>query len=166
MLNHPARRIFGVMKLVAFWGMLVLIIPAVNAEPDNHTKWEGIEHMMSTREFRAAGLDKLSPEELRQLDQWLVHFLAYDSQQVVRADDKIKKLQNKAVQHRIPGHFSGWTGKTIFTLDNGEVWRQRLPGIYKIKLENPVVEISKNLFGYYELRLVKTGRKIGVSRVK
>ena len=146
--------------------LLAFIIPAVNAAQNNNAKWEGIQKMMSAGEFKAAGLGKLSPEELHQLNQWLVHFLAYDSQQVVKADDKIQKLQKKPVQHRIKGHFSGWTGKTVFTLDNGEVWQQRLPEVYKISLEDPVVEIFKNIFGYYELRLVKTGRRIGVTRVK
>lgn len=146
--------------------LLVFTVSAVNAEQDSHKTWAGIQKLMSAREFKAAGLDKLSPEELHQLDQWLVHFLAYDSQQVVRDDAAIQKLQKKPLRHRIPGHFSGWTGNTVFTLDNGEVWKQRLSGVYKISLDNPEVEISKNMFGYYELRIVKTRRKIGVTRVK
>lgn len=147
----------------------LLIFSGLNARadgPGTGKTWQGLEHLMSREEFRAAGLDKLSPEELQQLDQWLLEFLAYDSQQVVQESETIQKLQKTPVTRHILGHFDGWSGKTVFRLDNGEVWRQRLPGKYSISLENPEVQIKRNLLGYYELRIVKTGRKIGVTRVK
>ena len=128
--------------------------------------WTGIKQMMSAKEFHAAGLDKLSPGELRSLDTWMLHFLAYDSSQVVKADKVIKKLQKIPVRRRIKGHFHGWDGSTVFTLDNGEVWKQRLPGRYATSLDNPEVEIIRNLLGFYELRIVKSGSKIGVTRIK
>ena len=121
---------------------------------------------MSAEEFEGAGLDNLNAEELQRLDKWLLQFLAYESQQLVKADKKIQKLQKVAVRRRIDGHFSGWTGKTVFRLDNGEVWKQRLSGRYAVSLENPEVEIFKNLLGFYELKMVKTGRRVGVTRVK
>lgn len=128
--------------------------------------WEGLKKMMSTQDFHAAGLDKLSTGELHQLDQWLLHFLAYDSPQVIKSDDAIRKLQKVPVKRRIAGHFGGWDGATVFKLDNGEVWKQRLPGRYATSLESPEVEIIRNLLGFYELRIVKTRQRIGVTRVK
>lgn len=159
-------RQFNLLMVVVLFVLLVFSSPGVNAEGENHKTWEGIQKLMSASEFKAAGLDKLSPRELQQLDQWLVHFLAYDSQQVVRDNNTIQKLQKQPVRHRIPGHFSGWDGNTVFTLDNGEVWKQRWSGIYRISLEDPEVEISKNPLGFYELKIVKTKRKVGVTRVK
>jgi len=156
----------ALLKIFLFLVLLIFTSLVSQAAEDSPKKWQGIQKLMTSGEFKAAGLDKLSPEELQQLDQWLIHFLAYDSEQIVHDDKTIQELQKKPIQRRIPGHFSGWTGKTVFTLDNGEVWRQRLPGVYKISLENPVVEISKNLIGLYELRVIKTGRRIGVTRVK
>lgn len=144
---------------------IVLSLSATAAEQKSGT-WKGLERMMSAEEFQAAGLEKLSPEELSRLNQWLIRFIAYDSQQVVKSDEKIQKLQNVPVRRRIAGQFHGWDGNTTFTLDNGEVWKQRLSGRYAVKLENPEVEISKNLLGFYELKVVKTGRKVGVSRIK
>ena len=128
--------------------------------------WKGVKQMMSAKEFHAAGLDKLSTGELHSLDQWILHFLAYDSSQVVKTDKAIKKLQKVPVRHRLVGHFRGWDGDTVFTLDNGEVWKQRLPGRYATSLDNPEVEIIRNLLGFYELRIVKSGYKIGVTRIK
>ncbi len=147
--------------------LLNLSILTVNAE-ENVTRdtWHGLHEMMSSEEFKATGLDKLSTEELQQLDAWLIRFLAYDSKQVIQSDEKIQNLQKTPVRRRIAGHFSGWSGATIFVLDNGEVWKQRTTGSYAIAMENPEVEIVRNLFGFYELKIVKTGSKIGVTRVK
>lgn len=146
--------------------LLLFFSFSINAAEPKSGIWEGIDKMMSKDEFEGAGLDKLSTEELKNLDRWLLKLLAYESEQLVKADEKIQKLQKVAVTRRIAGHFSGWTGKTVFRLDNGEIWQQRLESRYAISLENPEVEIKKNLFGFYEMKIVKTGRKTGVSRIK
>ena len=141
--------------------------PGPVAYADEKTRtWHGLEKMMTAEEYQAAGLGKLSAEELSKLNEWLLHFIAYDSQQVAKSDAAVQELQNAPVRRRIAGTFHGWDGKTIFTLDNGEVWKQRLSGRYFVTLENPEVEIYKNLLGFYELRIVKTGYRVGVSRVK
>lgn len=139
---------------------------AVGAADPKPTTWEGIERMMKAEEFEAAGLEKLNPQELEQLNQWLVRFLAYDSKQVLKTDEKIQELQNVPVRSRIVGKFRGWDGDTTFTLDNGEVWKQRLAGRYAVNLDNPEVEIGKNLLGFYEMKIVETGRRVGVTRLK
>ena len=139
---------------------------AVAGEESDTPAWKGLNRMMSAEEFKQSGLDKLSPEELEQLDSWLLQFLVHDSEMVVKSDETIRELQRQPIRHRIIGHFRGWDGTTVFTLDNGEVWKQRLPGRYAVSLEEPEVEITKNLLGFYELRIVKTGRKIGVTRIR
>lgn len=139
---------------------------AVAAADPKPTTWEGIERMMKSEEFEAAGLQKLNPAELEQLNRWIVRFLAYDSKQVLKTDEKIQELQNVPVRSRIVGKFRGWDGDTTFTLDNGEVWKQRLSGRYAVNLDNPEVEIAKNLLGFYEMKIVQTGRRVGVTRLK
>ena len=151
--------------LLVLLGFYIISLPVQSADQKTGN-WDGLRSMMGVEAFQAAGLDKLSPEEMQKLDQWLLQFLAHDSQQVIHADENIKELQKVPVQRRIAGHFSGWKGKTVFTLDNGEVWRQRLSGRYAVSLESPEVEIYRNFVGYYELRILETGRKIGVTRVK
>ena len=155
-----------ILKPLALGTLLILVSFSTLAAKPKSGNWDGLRKMMSSEEFKQAGLDNLSAEELGKLDRWLLRFLAYDSQQLVKVDEKIKKLQKVAVRRRIVGHFSGWTGKTVFRLDNGEVWKQRLGSRYAISLENPQVEIKKNLFGFYEMKILKTGRRVGVSRVK
>lgn len=148
--------------LAGFLGVS-LPLPAADPKP---TTWEGIERMMKAEEFEAAGLKKLDPEELDRLNAWIMRFLAYESPQVLKTDEKLQELQSVPVRSRIVGSFRGWDGDTTFTLDNGEVWKQRLPGRYAIRLENPEVEIFKNLLGYHELKVVQTGRRVGVTRLR
>jgi len=62
--------------------------------------------------------------------------------------------------------FRGWSGKTVFRLDNGQVWRQRNAGQFTYSGDDTRVVISKNSWGFYELRLLEADRSVGVSRVK
>jgi uncharacterized membrane protein len=74
--------------------------------------------------------------------------------------------QGNQLQARIVGKFRGWSGKTVFTLDNGQVWRQRVSGKYTYMGDDTRVVISQNAWGFYDLRLVAADRKVGVTRVK
>jgi hypothetical protein len=62
--------------------------------------------------------------------------------------------------------FRGWSGKTIFYLDNGQVWKQRSSGRHTYGGDDNRVLISKNRLGLYEMRLVAADRAVGVKRVK
>ena len=62
--------------------------------------------------------------------------------------------------------FRGWSGKTIFYLDNGQVWKQRTSGRHTYSGDDNRVIITKNRMGFYELRLIDVDRAVGVKRVK
>ena len=62
--------------------------------------------------------------------------------------------------------FQGWSGKTIFYLDNGQVWKQRSSGHHTYTGDDNQVIISKNAMGFYEMRLLAADRSVGVNRVK
>jgi 8-oxo-dGTP pyrophosphatase MutT (NUDIX family) len=78
----------------------------------------------------------------------------------VREDDE-------AIRTRIIGDFRGWTGKTVFTLENGQVWQQTDKEDRAFpKLVNPEVELTPHrLFGW-KMTLVAEGLGIRVKRVK
>lgn len=65
----------------------------------------------------------------------------------------------------IVGKFTGWTGSTIFTLGNGQVWQQSEPDDYSTTLQNPEVIIKKMRFGYL-LTLPGRGHTVFVIRLK
>jgi hypothetical protein len=62
--------------------------------------------------------------------------------------------------------FRGWNGKTVFKLDNGQVWQQRVSGRYTYGGDDRNVAITVNNFGFYELELLSVGRVVGVKRIK
>jgi hypothetical protein len=62
--------------------------------------------------------------------------------------------------------FRGWSGKTVFYLDNGQIWKQRTPGRHTYTGDDNQVVISENRMGFYEMRLIAVDRSIGVKRLK
>ncbi len=161
---------------------------AVHAEAPRNTNLES----MTVTQFKASGLDKLTSEELDNLQNWINQQHQETTQNKVdnplpatttpvtaaaaaaepeAAEDnfgltKKKKKSNEVLKSRILGTFKGWNGETLFTLENGQVWKQRLRGTWSGRLENPEVEIYKNMLGYYNLRIISNGRKVGVKRIK
>jgi len=153
--------------------LLLVALPCVAAE-----QFSSLEERMSGEEFRAAGLDKLSEQELANLNEWIrTHSNASDvdesalREQIRREVQTEQQQLNKDVEREqftatIKGHFTGWTGRTVFELDNGQVWKQNSGGSYRVSMDDPTVVIYPAAFGSWRLRLEKTGPSIGVERVK
>lgn len=70
------------------------------------------------------------------------------------------------VYTRIVQPFTGWSGRTIFTMENGQVWQQRMEGSYQFKGTDTRVVIRRGAFGHDRMRLLSTGRWIGVTRIR
>ena len=86
-------------------------------------------------------------------------------QDVVREEPRNRFNKNVA---RMIGDFSGWNGKTVFRLDNGEVWQQRRPdSVRRTKtISKPEVRISKNFMGFYVMEISAAKVKVPVTRIK
>lgn len=109
-----------------------------------------LQQRMSAAEFKAAGLDKLSAQELRNLDDWLGKHgktttkMVDTSGQPVFYEPKQKRSKFNA---RLVGHFSGWHGHDEFTLDNGQSWKQiGSDAPVCMSADNPEVKIKPSLF--------------------
>jgi len=62
--------------------------------------------------------------------------------------------------------FRGWSGDTVFYLDNGQIWKQRTKGQHVYTGDDNRVVISQNALGFYEMRLIAADRSVGVKRIK
>jgi hypothetical protein len=156
---------------VGFLGALALI-GSVSADET----FPGVTKAMTPGEYARAGLEKLSPQERRALDEWIARYTGREIEQIVA--DKVAEVRRLEVApqpkevtaDRIVANltlpFDGWSGKTTFTLDNGQVWKQRLEGRYRYSGADTRVTITKNFFGFYVMTLEATGRSIGVERVR
>lgn len=111
----------------------------------------GLQQRMSDAEFKAAGLDKLSPQELANLDSWL-SANGKVTTKVVDASGKpvfyADKAKRNKINAHIMGHFEGWHGQDQFTLDNGQVWKQASSDAPSCtSSNNPVVKVKPSLMG-------------------
>ena len=123
------------------------------AEPEN-PEFPGVQKAMKPEEFEAAGLQKLEPAERAKLDEFIRNYVAVSNERVATtAVDKAVK-ENKVsapevIQSRIVGPFSGYNGRSIFKLENGQRWAQsQRDSAYFPKIDSPPVVIVKSGFGY------------------
>jgi hypothetical protein len=156
------------MRLTALFCPLILAttLPLAAVAAD----FSSLEERMSQSEYRAAGLDKLSPEELKSLNEWLrVHGLAPGAP-VARG----KKLEfypedneREVIDTAMAGTFTGWLGKTQWTMANGQVWQQAESGQRQDwSLSNPKVRLKPMLMGSWLMTVEGCGCSLRVSRIK
>lgn len=84
-----------------------------------------VQKLMSVSEFRQAGLQKLSAEEIDALNSWLSGFAVkvYGSASPT-TDNPTTASAPAVIETQIEGEFQGWSGDTIFKLANGQIWQQ------------------------------------------
>jgi hypothetical protein len=136
-----------------------------------------IEQQMSAEEFKASGLDKLSPQELASLNTWLGRTIESETAKAAVAAKKKVEDDNRGffnfgstdpIKSAITGEFRGFAMGRQYTLDNGQVWRQiddaSLAGV---RLTHPTVVISPSVIGNAWYFAVKGyGTRAKVMRVK
>lgn len=136
-----------------------------------------IEREMTPQEFKAAGLDKLSAEELAKLNQWLGRKIeTVVTEASAQAKDKVEAENrgffhfgsNEPIVARMTGQFRGFAKGREFTLDNNQIWRQTdAASLVGVKLDAPEVRITPSIAGnawYLAVKGYNTRAK--VERVK
>lgn len=149
-------------------GLSLLFVGSVQA-----ATFSTVEERMSSAQFKAAGLDKLSPEELAALNAWLQNNAsAAGTTQgyAAPAEDRIGFRQETVtgvVVSRIVGPFTGWDGKTKFTLENGQIWEQaEQGGLRGVNLDSPMVTIEPGMFGSWRIKIEGLNATTRVKRIK
>ena len=150
----------------------LLLAPAFAAQAQRVVEGD-LQQQMSTAEFKAAGLDKLSPDELAALNAWLQQNVQQGNATAAPAAasrigfDQDPTDGSGMVRSRLLGEFRGWEGKTVFPLENGQVWQQvgndKWAGV---KLENPTVLIEPAAFGSWRLKVEGYNTTTKVKRVR
>lgn len=137
-----------------------------------------LEENMRPEEFKAAGLDKLSEDELQHLDAYLQGYRnaakkKAAEQAQAQAQDEIKKANEKADQaekatevakrdvaasktkldslvSRVDGSIEGVKGHAIIRLEDGSVWKQtNADDRYRATVtDHPAAVVLHSTFGY------------------
>ncbi|HYY13468.1 MAG TPA: hypothetical protein VE758_03430 [Chthoniobacterales bacterium] len=142
--------------------------PEREKKVDAESKHAGrvLQDMMTAEEFRAAGLDKLTPEELKNLNAWLQGYrqtaetkaAEEATAEVTKKVAKESRARMDEIFSRIDGPFHGLTGKTIIKLEDGTVWKQANSDdrLSATMTDHPPVMVKHLVFGY-KMRVVGTG---------
>ena len=179
--------------------MMIFTGPTLGSESDN------IESVMSAEERLQSGVDTLTAEQRKFLNNWLKENYGRRTDSAVArttADKQSKsteppakleatpeaieaevdrrvaakladkresekaKQSDSAFEAKLTGDFTGWTGKTIFKLDNGQVWRQRSSANYRHRGSDRRVKFKKNWMGGWEMTVVSSGKTVLVRKVQ
>lgn len=133
---------------LGLFGILVLTESA-HAAPEETSG--GIQQMMTPAEFKAAGLNKLSPDELQKLDAWLQGYRQVAEQKAEKkATARAERTKMDLIVSRVDGTFYGLTGRTIIRLEDGTVWKQaNADDRYHSKVtDHPGAAVMHGIFGY------------------
>ncbi len=184
------RHAAAISLLVPLW------MPAA-AFADND--FQSLEQAMTKEERSRSGVDSLSAEQRKFLNNWLQqHYetgptnmqtetdssanrtVQTSEEQVIEAEVERRVAQELATRKqpakaavnngpfeaKLVGDFTGWRGKTVFRLDNGEVWRQRSSSQYRHRGSDQRVKFDKNWMGGWEMTVVSSGKSVLVSKVR
>jgi hypothetical protein len=132
---------------------------------------KSLEETMRPEEFKAAGLDKLSEDQLQHLDAYLQGYRQAaqkkaNEQAQAKASEQIKKAQEQAkttddtamggrsrmdsLVSRVDGNIEGIKGHTMIRLEDGTVWKQtNVDDHYHATItDHPAAVVLHTVFGY------------------
>jgi hypothetical protein len=163
---------------------------------------DGVLSKLPAERFAQAGLQKLTPAELAELEQ-IVHEaksgeLEAAERKVAAAEAKAREAEAKAaavhpekkgpgwlralitlqetndkpekaeaVESRLVGDFNGWSGRTVFKLENGQIWQQTDAGVRDDgPIPSPKVRISPGMLGSYWLYIDGVRERVKVKPIR
>lgn len=155
---------------------LVLAVPLAIAALPAFAQ-QRIEAQMTPEQFKAAGLDKLSADELANLNAWLNGTIEAESEKAAKtAEDKVKQEargffsfgSTEPIVSTLDGEFRGFGRGRHYRLANGQEWEQvddaSLAGV---RLASPEVRITPSVMGNVWYMAVKGyNTRAKVQRVK
>lgn len=155
--------------------LIVFLLTLSCASALAQNQFSTLEEKMTGSEFMAAGLDKLTPEELAALNLWLRSH-SVGTLEVARVpqgdtrgfeDAAMSAMDDRDIIARVVGPFQGWDGNTVFTLDNGQIWKQAEKRTFYVPTtEDAVVRIEKGAFGTWKLSVEGYNRQVKVERIQ
>ncbi len=117
----------GIRKTVVFLFLPLLCVIANAQTGDIGLR---IERVMTPQELKETGVLGLTDLQRRALNGWLIRYtknvldFATDRAAKDSAQAIVQSKCSPAVESTIAGDFEGWSGETIFKLDNGQIWEQ------------------------------------------
>ncbi len=139
-------------------------------------RFSTLEERMSAADFKKAGLDKLSAQELHFLNEWLRSHVgglhAGTAAQVVGPANQFgyrRPLEQarETIESTLQGRFSGWDSHTSLTLANGQVWQVSESSSWSCNTTtDPKITIKPMLLGSWLAYIQGCANSVRVQRVR
>jgi hypothetical protein len=130
-----------------------------------------IEQRLSANEMREAGLDTLSPVQLKALNRLLREksvpgTAAPSTTSAPVAERSYVGLDDKPIRSRLKGDVAGWEPGTVFVLENGQHWKV-LKGHMKLRtpMQAPEIVVVPGVAGRWFLQVDEDLPKARVYRI-
>jgi hypothetical protein len=165
----------SVIRLRPLWNSLMfaalfVAAPVVFAQPP-------VEQQMTPEQFKATGLDKLSAQELANLNAWLNNTLEVETTKAAKQAKELVETENRGflnfgksdpIVAKITGEFRGFAKGSRWTLDNGQVWEQvDSSSLASVRKTEPQVRITPSLIGNnWFMQIEGYNTRASVKRVK
>ena len=162
-----------------FWKLIVALLISLSVTPlvaVASQPYVNIEQRLTAEQLRATGLDKLSAEQLKLLNQ----LLGEESAKLAKAEKlsppapapgepghgSLMGLDDKPIKGRLKGTVIEWEPGTVFELDNGQQWKV-LKGSMKLRkpLQSPEIVLVPGLAGRWFLQVDEDLPKARVYRI-
>lgn len=144
------------MKKFYLAGAMVMAFVSVATAQEG--QFNGLDKVMDRDTYQRSGLEKLTPDERRTLNDFLRTYLAQKqkdaatvaaAQAVDRAVKERKVRPPEIIESRMVGIYKGYGPRTVFHLANGETWKPTNADVVSNSaIESPNVVIYRDLFGY------------------
>lgn len=126
-------------------------IPSLQAQDES----VGIQNSMSPEQFKAAGLEKLTPAELAKLNAWLQ---GYRDQEVAKVEKSSARREKQAklslIVSRVDGTWNGIAPGEIISLEDGSKWKlANKDEHYGGFADHPAVAVYKAGFFGWKMRV-------------
>lgn len=158
------------MRLSCLSCLPLLLVALSFAAPALAQHDDPLAKRMTEAEFKAAGLDRLTPRQLQALDDWLrthdkptTRVVDTSGRPVFYPDPNKRRL----VEAHVVGGFDGWNGHTLLTLDNGQQWKQiGSDDVACNASTHAAVKVRPSLFGNWLLHVKGCNGSAHVERVR
>ncbi len=172
------------MKLLRIPFTLLMLAFATFAWSQSTPQVANVEQQMSADEFKAAGLQKLSAQELAALNAWLQRKVGQETATAVQAAKEVAKEEGRKevteknrgffdfgssepIASTIIGEFKGFANGRKYTLANGQVWEQIEPAtLAGVKRSDAKVTIKPGMFNNWFMRIDGYNTAAKVRRIK
>jgi len=145
-----------------------------------------LQQAMSPEQFKAAGLDKLSPAELAALNDWLHGKVAEETRKAT-AEASVALAQareegrqevvaknrgfldfgsSEPIESNVVGAFSGFGKGRHYVLANGQEWEQTDGSQLSVRKQDPKVKIKPGIMGVWYMQVEGYNTQPKVRRVK